>query len=206
MSTNQNHGKEFENIVKLAFGLDNEDNIAYTAEWDIPSIFDKDNIPTSIKTSKNLTICMADARSFLSINDEFRLVIGIYTQQGTKKQFVKIIEYSIIDETFSIIKGNLTYGDVVNFHNAIQLDNISDYIEARKLAKKIKISLANRITLIRLNPKIDHLKQRRLQCSLRLNDLDSIKDIKKSLYIKEYRGIIIPFDIESSKREFLKRK
>jgi hypothetical protein len=117
MSINQLHGKEFENIIKKTFN--NIEDIKCNSKQDIPAKFDiEKNLDTSIKTKKvarngNETIELADARSFFSQRNSFRLILGIYEQNKDIKYFNMIKEYEINDNELNNLTGN--YGnDIIN--------------------------------------------------------------------------------------------
>ena len=203
MSTNQSHGKSYENYVKVAFPGASDHNRLPSSSWDIEKEFDKQNsLSTSIKTTKNEIVGLADARKFWSIDEPYRLLIGTYKQNSGIKTFQKLFEYRITIAEHSKILGNITFSEVEDFHNALSGFKLGLHRQARTFAKFKKSSLKSR-SIVQLNPKIDSGMQRRLQCSITLNSLNgNVKD--KYVYDSFYRGISVNFIIQSNEREFNK--
>jgi hypothetical protein len=204
MSTNQMHGKKFEDIIKSSFPGASDSFRRNTNKWDIESYFDKERqLATSVKTSKTIIIGLSDARSFMLINEPFRILVGIYIQERDVKKFIQIREYYITPEILAYIKGDLTYEDVEAYHNEIKTRAGKEgQILAREIVAKWKFYLQYKNFLLILNPKIDSKNQRRLQCSLNLSNIERLQDIEFYVYTREYRDIIIPISIKSSEREF----
>ena len=201
--SNQLHGKIFEDFIKPLFPGSADHSRSPSSLFDIEGNFDKqNNLPTNIK-SKNINskiIEMADARKFMSINEPFRLLILYYKQEKNSKNLTKIDEYILNENNISIIKGDLLLDDVDIFHNLLLEFPYGSHIEARDFAKKYKQNLKQKNTYLKLNPKIDSKNQRRLQCSLNINDLNSL--IIPSSYNDEYNGLYLPLRIKSGIREF----
>lgn len=115
---------------------------------------------------------MADARRFFSNQKAFRLLVCRYKQTGKKKEFYEINEIFLTQEILTEIKGNIPYLEVEKFHNSLKDFPVGKHKEARDFAQNRKRELLeNFTTSVILNPKIDSKNQRRLQCSLNLNDI-----------------------------------
>jgi hypothetical protein len=203
MSLNQSHGKTFEDHLKSAFPGTSDSDRSYLSQWDIEKEYDKiDNLPTSIKTSKNNVIELADARKIWKISEPYRLIVSQYKQNGIIKEFYILYEFKITKNEHIKMLGDITYTEVENFHNNLLIFTKGQHESARKFAKITKAALYSR-SIIQLNPKIDSKCQRRLQSSINLEKLvEHIKD--KHILNKNdfYRGISIHFAIQSSSREF----
>ncbi len=206
----QGHGKAFENIIKAAFDASDCKRDPF-AHFDIESKFDRDGkLATSIKTSKNNIICMADARRVFSIKAKFRLVVLQYEQCGGEKIPKILYEFLPTTKEWDDIKGDLPYEEVASFHKEIKKFKIGEHKEARECSKNIKKDLLKKYTSsLMLNPKIDSKDQRRLQASINLNTLlNHIKNKNTILSVNGtvmYKGISIG-RIASLPRCFNKRK
>lgn len=206
MSNSQIHGKKFEDILKCEFSGASDNERANTSKWDIEARFDKSkNISTSIKASGSLIVGMSDARNFFKIEEDFRLLVGIYTQRGFCKNFEEIREYFITKDIFNSIRGDLTLRDIELFHNAIKTKPGKEGQKvARQISNDFKLKFIDKKTKLILNPKIDSKSQRRLQCSLNLKTIESIDNIEFYVYTESFRDLMLPISIKSSKREFNK--
>ena len=198
-----------------SFGMSNEDinSICSLSKWDIPKDLIGNNFPIQIKSVKEgPVIGMADARSFVSNNDSFRLIVGLWRQKNKiVKEFYEIVDFFISYNIFNKkIKKDLNIKDVENFHNQIQINCFGkdEYREASKYAKVFKEKVKCD-TLITLNPKIIiSTTQRRLQCSISIKDIEKIEGIKKSKYKigSAFNNLYLPFYIFGGSREFNKKK
>jgi hypothetical protein len=160
------------------------------------------NLPTLIKSTKSNTIWLADARRFWSINEPYRLIVGEYKQIANMKSFKIIREFLITPVEHQKLLGTVSFQEVSDFHDQILTFGIGQHKIARASAKKLKSSLKSR-SIVQLNPKIDSVDQRRLQCSVAMNAL--IKNIATQTKYAEtdtYRGVAVSIDIQSSARQF----
>ena len=213
MTSNQLHGKKFEDIIKSSFMGASDNERLVSAKWDIEHKFDKEKgLPSnikvvSVKLGGVISIGMADARKFMGINEDFRLIVGLYKQEGIEKRFYEIREYIITKADLGKIKGDLVIGDVEFFHNELKTRFKNGVRYTGKEKEKIYLSIKEHIKLkekksnLHLNPKVDSKNQRRLQCSLLMNELDEIVQ-EKYVYVDYYRGLKINFCLLSPKREF----
>lgn len=210
MSINQLHGKKIEDLIKSCFPGASDKERTTTSTFDIEYIYDKEKkLNTSIKSKKkaknnNELIELADARRIFSLNEDFRLLLCLYSQNGTKKSFNQIIEYVVKKENLDILKNNLSYNEVEGFHNQIKSFKVGFHKEARKFSRLKKKELSGK-SLISLNPKIDSKRQRRLQCSIRRNVLESIlKPDQIIVHHDEFKDLCLPISIISGSRIFKK--
>jgi hypothetical protein len=176
MTNNQLHGKKFEDLIKSCglFSGSADGGRSPTARFDIEAKYDKVlGLPTSIKSTGSNIVGLSDARSFFSISEKFRMLVGRYKQVGSQKHFHTVHEFILTPTTLAGLRGELTLEDVVDFHNGLLLTAFpaGSHVAARQWARQRKAAIANKVSMITLNPKIDSKSQRRLQCSLRLSEL-----------------------------------
>jgi hypothetical protein len=205
MSTNQLHGKTYEDYVKSAFQGSADHARLPSSSWDIEKKFDKiKSLPTSIKTTKSGIVDLADARKFWLINEPYRLLIAKYRQSSDIKIFHTLYEFEISKEEHFALLGNISYSEVEEFHNALLSYKKGFHKEARVFAKQKKAELKSE-SIVQLNQKIGHDIQRRLQCSVKIDELRSnVKEQHIYASTDFYRGISVSFSIQSSEREFNK--
>jgi ATPase subunit of ABC transporter with duplicated ATPase domains len=183
----QAHGFKFEDSLKeQVFKIDTK--IKYTSKYDIPKEFNIiNNHNISIKTTGNRDIGCADIFRFLE-NDETEMIITCYKQDG---------DYKIVKETYSI---QLTedfmksLNDDINKDKLNQLNQLIKNIPHGKVSEETKKEYKNKCKQLSLeyfivNPKVDSKKQRRVQCTLKLDAILNRKDIKYEIFNgAEYYG------------------
>jgi hypothetical protein len=210
MSTSQFHGKVFEReVIRTCFGVD-PDSISPDEVFDIPLGIACTQLtplshPVSIKTFKRVNICLSDARRIWAWQGSLMLVLGLYVQAGGVKRVVAVHELvlSMNNQTRTLLFGSVSLAEVKAFHDSMALSNFprGTHSAARALAQATKASMASRLGCIQLNPKIDSKTQRRLQCSARLDCLIGAAS-SASEHRGNYRGLPLPFEIQSSSRIF----
>lgn len=198
MSASQHHGFDFEKLLLAEFPRRNPQvilppvplNHEYTARFDVSGYLDPygTGIPTSIKTAKyrgpRTLICLSDAYRIVQLGQQsaMRLMVGLYRQEGAEKVFGEVREYVITGEEWQALCGHVPAEEIEDF--AYSLTGKSSE-SARLEARKWKTYLAGKYPgLMRWNPKIDSKNQRRLQCSVPLQDLESV--IKDKSRIKVF--------------------
>jgi len=209
-SNNRMHGKTFENMIKAAHGI-----FTYAAAdrerspgeyFDIAAEDDQDRgIPTAIKASGSATIGLSDARRFWASFDHvpYRILIGIYCQEGDTKKFTAIHELILRRKYRQALPGDITPGEITAFHEGIRAFGIGQHLAARDWAQKIKGTLKARGGAVTLNPKIDSRTQRRLQCSIHLAKLRrAVSDEDQRVHVSRFGKLPLPFPIVSGKRTF----
>lgn len=175
----QSHGILFENQIKSAFPGSLDAPPCPTAVFDISAQYDKNiGLPTSIKTTGNRNVCMGDARRIFSYQNDFRLLVLQYKQNGDSKDPVRLYEFNVKKDEWEKLRGTLTIEEVSKLHETIRLIPIGSHAQGRKSIKVIKKELVEgKECQIRLNQKIGSDNQRRLQCSVPLQTLiDNIQD------------------------------
>lgn len=203
MSKNQLHGKTYEDHLKSVFPGSSDHERSNSSSWDIEKDYDKiAQLPTSIKTSKSKVVELADARKVWLLNEPYRLLVGKYNQVGDVKEFHTLCEFLVSLEEHQKLLGDITYNEVEEYHKSLLTFKLGFHEDARKWAKYKKQILKPR-SIIQLNPKIDSKTQRRLQASIKLDELMS--NIKQYTVLNKdefYRGISAALRIQSSAREF----
>ncbi len=205
MSKNQLHGKTYEDYLKSVFlGSLNHKGPA-NSSWDIEKEYDKINeLPTSIKVTKNKYVGLADARKIWLLNEPYRLLIGRYNQQNEMKIFHTLHEFLISLEEHKKLLGDISYDEIEEYHKYLLTFKLGHHYDARIWAKCKKQSLKLR-SVIQLNPKIDSGLQRRLQASIKIDEL--ISNVKNNIVLNKdefYRGVSVALCLQSSIREFNK--
>ncbi|MFA6961365.1 MAG: hypothetical protein WC205_11490 [Opitutaceae bacterium] len=204
----QHHGLVFETWIRDTF-FDGYVPSGYTQKWDIPADINRTHgdVPVNPKAAKYRTpVDLGDALRQYDIAQPFILVIGYWVQEGDEKRFVNIVAPRIEPAAWKKLWGPVTRADLEKL-DAIIKDRSLDYREARKQAHAMKSAPPFTEAVIEVNPKIDSKGQRRLQCSLRSDDLfkhlapDAETGIQK---IPSLWGVPFPATVKSGKREFVK--
>jgi len=168
----QKHGLVFEEWIRDTF-FDGYQPPSYTQKWDIPASANKlhGGVPVNPKATKDRTpVDLGDALRQYDIAEPFILVIGYWRQDGDQKRFVNIVAPTITPEAWRKLWGPVTRADLERLDAVIKDRNLSP-AEARRQAQAIKNAPPFTQAVIVVNPKIDSKTQRRLQCSLRFEDV-----------------------------------
>lgn len=113
---------------------------------------------------------LGDALRQRKIAEPFILVVGCWRQEGDEKGFVNLIAPGIEPATWKNPCGPVTLADLERLEAVIKDQSLSP-AEARAAAQKIKNAPPFTQSIIVVNPKIDSKIPRRLQCSLRFDDV-----------------------------------
>jgi hypothetical protein len=207
MTNNQHHGKKFEDLIKSCglFSGSADGGRLPTARFDIEAKYDKSlALPTSIKSTGSNIVGLSDARGFFSTTEKYRMLVGRYRQVGPYKQFHNVHEFVLTPEILAKLRGEVTLEDVAAFHHGLLLTSfpVGSHETARKWARQRKAELANKRSMITLNPKIDRKRQRRLQCSLRLLELIELCELDGHYRLHEGNigDLVLPVSQISSAR------
>lgn len=168
----QRHGLVFEEWVRNTF-FDGYRPSTYTQKWDIPASVNQHfgGVPVNPKAVKYGTpVDLGDALRQFKIAEPFILVIGFWRQDDDVKRFVNIVSPRIAPETWKKLWGPVTLADLERL-DAVVKDKSLTPAQARVAALKIKNAPPFTESIIVVNPKIDSKTQRRLQCSLRFDDV-----------------------------------
>jgi hypothetical protein len=212
----QIHGNLFEDkIIFQHTGLTKQQyqellENSYTSPFDIQKGIESE-YNFSIKAIKEgKTIGCGDILRFVDhcYNNEFTIIAGCWKQITlTHKSFYEILEFSITPDLQKIMCGGFTVENLKPFVSYIK--NIPTGRKAQKenqkLWKEKRQQLYNSLSpgLLRIDAKVDSKSQRRVQCSLVINEMIAAK-IPYTKYTENYKGIILPYEQESPPRKFKK--
>jgi len=195
----QGHGFNFETQVKkriseIIQGVD----IPYTEKWDIP--------PVSVKSFKMDPkrkigkIFFGSAESIFENKDAFILVLIGYEQIGVQKVVIFSDAVLVTKKALSLLKGELSLDEIKNIGRKLKTFKKGEHKEAR-VWSELKRAEINKKSVFQINFKIDSKAQRRIQCSLYLDELYSA--LRKKIILENKLGIKSIF---SKKREFFKKE
>lgn len=224
MSANQHHGKDFESQVLSSFGV-TAGQVPSSSVFDIPlGITTACDAPASIKTADG---CGITARVYLSdasriwgwphhpdvlkADDRVRLIVGLWDQLPGEKLFHSVwdLEFSLKDATRTKLFGQVTFVEIKQFHEDLKArkDELAICVRAWAFCHRAKLEQAGRLGIIRLDPKIDSKRQRRLQCSALLTALADVAS-KAEQFDKDkpFPGLTLPLTIKSTPRARSKKQ
>lgn len=209
----QGHGLVFEHWIADTF-FDGYRPDGYTQKWDVPAEANRlpdpalTGLPVNPKAAKfGAPVGLGDALRQYDIDQPFLLVLGYWEQTApTEKRFVKILAPRVEPTAWRALWGPVTRADLERL-DAVVKDRSLTPAEARRRAKELKSRPPFTECVFVLNPKIDSKGQRRLQCSLRYEDLrqhlapetSASPDESPSLW-----GIPFPGPVSSTPRQFEK--
>ena len=173
----QAHGNYYEDLkTRQITGLSKVDYDAlkengYTSGMDIMkgllSISDY-----SIKTTNGNKIDCGDVLRRRQETD-YNLVVGCYSQVGENKVFHTEYTFYIKPEHEQKLWGRMNYNQLAEYVNYIK--NIPAGKKAQQETKTERTVLKNCISdknaLVKIHPKVDSKKQRRVQCSVKIKEL-----------------------------------
>lgn len=184
----QAHGLAFEDLVKASLfpGASNHAR-GPTSLFDVEGVFDRElGLPTSIKSAKRTTedrmvIPLSDARRWWAMEGQsFWLIVGGWRQDRGEKIFALAHQFLITPEVHRRLVAGIKADEVEAFHEGLRAFMQGSHAAARAWARQRRASLPFCIT--RLNPKVDSKNQRRLQCSLSVDDLRAaIEDVRREI-------------------------
>ena len=187
----QAHGNYYEDLkTKQITGLSKDEYDAlkesgYTSGMDIEkgllSAYDY-----SIKTSKGNKVDCGDILRRRQETD-YNLVVGCYSQVGDNKVFYSEYTFYIRPEHEQKLWGRMNYNQLAEYVDYIK--NIPAGKEAQQETKTERTVLKNCIedknALMKIHPKVDSKKQRRVQCSVKMSDLIKARIPYKQTVIRE---------------------
>ena len=140
----------------------------------------------SIKTSKGNKVDCGDILRRRQETD-YNLVVGCYSQVGDNKVFYSEYTFYIRPEHEQKLWGRMNYNQLAEYVDYIK--NIPAGKEAQQETKTERTVLKNCIedknALMKIHPKVDSKKQRRVQCSLKMSDLIKARIPYKQTLIRE---------------------
>ena len=126
----------------------------------------------SIKTTNGNKIDCGDVLRRRQETD-YILVVGVYSQVGENKVFHTEYTFYIKPEHEQKLWGRMNYNQLAEYVNYIK--NIPAGKEAQQETKTERTVLKNCIedknALVKIHPKVDSKKQRRVQCSVKIKEL-----------------------------------
>ena len=206
----QRHGLVFEEWIRDTF-FNHYRPASYTQKWDIPAAENHAHggVPVNPKAVKYGTpVDLGDALRQFEIAEPFILVLGFWRQEGDGKRFVNLVAPRIEPAAWKKLWGPVTRADLVKL-DAVIKDKSLTPVQARAAALNLKHAPPFTQAIIEVNPKIDSHTQRRLQCSLRFDevfrhlapDADPRPQEHAALW-----GVEFPPPIASGAREFSRPK
>lgn len=191
MTEVQAHGNSFEDmIIREQTGLSKQDydklkKNGYTSPYDLCNglIVDYD---ASIKTTGSNVICCSDILRMMS-HQEYRIIVGCYDQIGSEKIFHTQYEFLIRPQDYHTLWGDMNYEDVKNYVNKVK--SVQNGKEGQQqyqmVAESWKSEVQSDKSMFMINPKVDSKNQRRVQCSIKLDDLiqSGVEYTKKDIHI-----------------------
>ncbi len=197
---NQLHGKAFEDLVQKAHGCSVQH---FNGLFDLPAMYDDLRMQVQIKTvlAGRDRIDCADASRWWRNLEPIHLFVGNYRHDELTKVFFRVDEYILGVSALRKLKGQVPAWEVERVHAEVRTYPRGEHFEARNYAHSSLgvLETVYGISPMILNPKIDSKSQRRIQCSLRLRDL---AEFKVGEYVIEFRGIRLPFTMESDVQKY----
>lgn len=178
MSEVQEHGIAFEDIkIREYTGLSKKEydklkpKGGYTSPFDlVEGIIVAFN--GSIKSTGKSTVDCADILKRMS-QTNYTLIVGCYDQRGDDKIFHTEYKFYIEEKDYDTLWGSMEYCDVENFVSFVK--NIPRGRESQKNTLNERNILQEQLqckrALMTVNPKVDSDKQRRVQCSFKLDEM-----------------------------------
>ena len=211
----QNHGVLFEdNVIRAITGLSKDEyqnklENAYTASMDVVKGIESE-ADYSIKVSKDgKSIGCGDLLRFMrhSRDGEFIMVVGAWQQvTPTVKRYDCIYEFDIKPEYYKLLWGGITEEAVLPFVDYVKSipPGKEGQLAHQRLWKQKRKETYDTYGqgLCKIDAKVDSKKQRRVQAGLKIKDLIATKEITHRKYETEYKGIKLPYEQDSSPRQF----
>lgn len=190
----QHHGIEFEQAIEPAFPGFVRSQQSPTAQMDIPAEFDTavPQLPTSVKTTQSGRVCLADAQRFLQQEGPYRILVGRHERRGDDRYVYQVREYHMDAEAHQRLCAGVRPEDVAQVTAAIKQCGNGQHHQARAVARSAKPRWQG--ARLSINPKIDHLTQRRVQCSVSLATLDEVAG-RCTVHETEYRSVALPLQL-----------
>ena len=198
----QAHGNYFEDIKireLTGFSKDEYDSMkdnGYTSSMDIVKGLHSDK-DVSIKTAKGRKVDCGDILRRRS-ETEYDIIIGVWDQVGDKKIFHTEYTFHIRPEHETLLWGRMSYEKLREFN-----DYIKSIPQGRTAQQETKVERQVLKTItedanaqMKIHPKVDSKKQRRVQCSFNIDKL-----INSGV---EYKARPIRIVVESKTRTFNK--
>ena len=193
MAEVQSHGNTFEDIItKKLTGKSKKEYDAlkgkggYTSAMDLVEglIVNKNY---SIKTAKRNKVDCGDILRRMS-EKEYMVVVGQWKQNGKDKIIHTVYGFNIKSNDYKKLWGKMTKKSIKEYDTFIK--SIPHGKEAQQATKVERTSrkkiLADKNALMVIHPKVDSKKQRRVQCSFKIDKL-----IASGVEYKKYENVNI---------------
>ena len=198
----QQHGNYFEDLkIKELTGYGKEEydsfkSNGYTSSMDLVEGLHVDR-NYSIKTAKGNKVDCGDILRRM-VEDDYKIVIGLWKQSGDNKIFHTEYTFNIKPEDYNKLWGNMKYELVEEYDSFIK--SIPSGKDAQQSTKEERTIRKNNISckdaLMVIHPKVDSKKQRRVQCSFKIDEMIAAG--------VEYTKKDVNITIKSSARKFNK--
>ena len=198
----QAHGNYFEDLKireLTGFIKDEYDSMkdnGYTSSMDIVKGLHSDK-DVSIKTAKGRKVDCGDILRRRS-ETEYDIIIGVWDQVGDRKIFHTEYTFHIKPEHETLLWGRMSYEKLREFNEYIKSipEGRTAQQETRVERQVLKTITEDADAQMKIHPKVDSKKQRRVQCSFNIDKL-----IKAGV---EYEARPIRLTIDSKTRTFNK--
>jgi len=120
-------------------------------------------------------------------HQEYRIIVGCYDQVANQKIFHTQYEFVICPKDYHTLWGDMKYEDVKNYVNKVKTvqKGKEGQQQYQLVAESWKSEVQSDKSMFTINPKVDSKNQRRVQCSIKLDDLiqSGVEYTKKDLNI-----------------------
>tara|TARA_R100000231_G_scaffold1525_1_gene2589 strand:- start:1008 stop:1613 length:606 start_codon:yes stop_codon:yes gene_type:complete len=198
----QAHGNYYEDLkIKELTGFSKEEydslkDNGYTSSMDIVKGLHSDK-DVSIKTAKGKKVDCGDILRRRS-ETEYDIIIGLYNQVGDTKVFHTEYTFHITPDIEQKLWGKMNYNLLLEYVDYIKSIPSGKQAQQETKAERtiLKNCIADKKAQMKIHPKVDSKKQRRVQCSFNIDKL-----IKSGV---EYEARPIRIVVESKTRTFNK--
>ena len=156
------------------------------------------NFNGAVKSTGSNNICCSDIQRMFG-HEDYTLIVGAYDQVENKKVFHTEYELYIKKEDFSKLWGNTSVEKLNEYVDKVKAveHGKEAQTEYQQVAEVWKQGVADDNALFVINPKVDSKKQRRVQCSLHIDEL-----IDAGI---DYNKRSIDYTVVSGRRKFKKK-
>ena len=198
----QAHGNHFEDLKireLTGFSKDEYDSMkdnGYTSSMDIVKGLHSDK-DVSIKTAKGRKVDCGDILRRRS-ETEYDIIIGVWDQVGDRKIFHTEYTFHIKPEHETLLWGRMSYEKLREFNEYIKSipEGRTAQQETKVERQVLKTITEDADAQMKIHPKVDSKKQRRVQCSFNIDKL-----IRAGV---EYEARPIRLTVDSKTRTFNK--
>ena len=173
----QQHGNYYEDIkTKEITGFSKEEydslkSNGYTSSMDIcKGLYSDDDY--SIKTAKGDKVDCGDVIRRRK-EKEYNIIIGVWSQNEDYKIFHTEYTFFIRPEHETLLWGNMSLESLTEYDQYIKSIPAGKEGQQKTKTKRqqLKEQLEDKAALMRIHPKVDSKKQRRVQCSFKIKEL-----------------------------------